>query len=163
MPLVFAQAAVDVTKLPGVIVTAPANQQSEPYWVKPDRVLQGDDLRRKREAGLGDTLSRELGVSSSSFGPGASRPIIRGQDSSRVRVLESGVSMGDLSVISPDHAVATETLNVSQIEILRGPATLLYGSGASGGIVNVITDRMPDRLYKSTQGQFEGRFNSALE
>ncbi|WP_244907557.1 TonB-dependent receptor [Nitrosomonas aestuarii] len=163
MPAASAQETIDVSELPGVIVTAPANQQSEPYWVKPEKVLQGDDLRRKREVGLGDTLSRELGISSSSFGPGASRPIIRGQDSSRVRVLESGVSMGDLSVISPDHAVATEMLNTSQIEILRGPATLLYGSGTSGGIVNVITGRMPDRLFKSTQGQFEGRFNSALE
>ncbi len=161
--VVIAQDAVDVTELPGVIVTAPVNQQSEPYWVRPESVVQGDELRRKREAGLGDMLSRELGVSSSSFGPGASRPIIRGQDSSRIRVLESGVGMGDLSVISPDHAVATDTLSASRIEILRGPATLLYGSGTSGGVVNVINDRIPDRLYKSAQGHFEGRFNSALE
>jgi len=71
--------------------------------------------------------------------------------------------MGDASVISPDHAVATETLNASHIEILRGSSTMLYGSGTSSGVVNVISDRVPDRLYKSAQGHFEGRFNSALE
>jgi len=160
---VYAQGISAITELPGMTITAPVNQQSEPYWVRPEKVLQGDELSRKRETGLGDMLSRELGISSSSFGPGASRPIIRGQDSSRVRVLESGLSMGDLSVISPDHAVAADTLSVSHIEILRGPATLLYGSGFSNGLVNMVTDRIPDRLFKSTQGQFEGRFNSALE
>ncbi|MCB1985394.1 MAG: TonB-dependent receptor plug domain-containing protein, partial [Nitrosomonas sp.] len=163
IPAVLAQKPADVTELPGVVVTAPVNQQSEPYWIKPEKVILENDLRRNREAGLGDMLSRELGISSSSFGPGASRPIIRGQDSSRIRILESGVGMGDLSVISPDHAVATETLNASRIEILRGPATLLYGSGTSNGVVNVINDRIPDRMYKSAQGHFEGRFNSAME
>lgn len=162
IPAVLAQKPADVTELPGVVVTAPVNQQSEPYWIKPEKVILENDLRRNREAGLGDMLSRELGISSSSFGPGASRPIIRGQDSSRIRILESGVGMGDLSVISPDHAVATETLNASRIEILRGPATLLYGSGTSNGVVNVINDRIPDRMYKSMQGHFEGRFNSAM-
>ncbi|SER24997.1 iron complex outermembrane recepter protein [Nitrosomonas sp. Nm51] len=161
--VVFAQALTDVAELPGMVVTAPADQRSDPDWVRPEKVLREDALRRKREAGLGDMLSREPGVSSSSFGPGASRPIIRGQDSSRTRVLESGVGMGDLSVISPDHAVASDTLNISRIEILRGPATLLYGSGTSGGVVNVISARIPDRMYKSAQGHFEGRFNSALE
>ncbi|SEN17735.1 TonB-dependent receptor [Nitrosomonas marina] len=163
IPAALAQKSEDVAEMPGIIVTAPVNLGSEPHWVRPERVLQDDELRRKREAGLGDMLSRELGVSSSSFGPGASRPIIRGQDSSRVQVLESGVGMGDLSVISPDHAVASDTLNASRIEILRGPATLLYGSGTSGGVVNVLSDRIPDRMYKSVLGHFEGRFNSALE
>ncbi|MDR4515649.1 TonB-dependent receptor domain-containing protein [Nitrosomonas sp.] len=162
-PVAFAQKLDDVAELPGLTVTAPVNFGSEPDWVRPEKVLQEDELRRKREASLGDMLSRELGVSSSSFGPGASRPIIRGQDSSRIQVLESGVGMGDLSVISPDHAVASDTLNASKIEILRGPATLLYGSGTSGGVVNVISERIPDRMFKSPQGHFEGRFNSALE
>ncbi|MCB1949402.1 MAG: TonB-dependent receptor [Nitrosomonas sp.] len=161
--IVFAQDSSNVTELPGVVVTAPVDKPDELDWVRREQVLQSVELRRKREAGLGDMLSRELGISSSSFGPSASRPIIRGQDSSRIRILENGVGMGDVSVISPDHAVATETLNASRIEILRGPSTLLYGSGTSSGVVNVISDRIPDRLYKSTQGHFEGRFNSALE
>lgn len=163
IPPVLAQENKDaqIIKMPDVKITAPVSQTID--WINPEKVLQGSDLRRKRNTGLGDTLSRELGVSSSSFGAGASRPIIRGQNSSRIQVLESGVSMGDLSVISPDHAVSTETLNASRIEILRGPSTLLYGSGTSNGVVNVITDHIPDRLYPSLDGYFEGRFNSALE
>ena len=73
-PVAFAQKLDDVAELPGLTVTAPVNFGSEPDWVRPEKVLQEDELRRKREASLGDMLSRELGVSSSSFGPGASRP-----------------------------------------------------------------------------------------
>jgi len=158
-----AQAVKKNIELPGVIITAPTGSSTEPAGFKADTVLQGDRLRRKREANLGDTLSHELGVTSSSFGPGAGRPIIRGQDGPRVQVLENGIGTGDISTISPDHAVATETLNASRIEILRGPSTLLYGSGVSGGVVNVINDRIPDRLFKAPQANYEGRFNSALE
>ncbi|MEK6735617.1 MAG: TonB-dependent receptor, partial [Pseudomonadota bacterium] len=158
-----AQAVKKNIELPGVIITAPTGGSTEPAGFKADTVLQGDRLRRKREANLGDTLSHELGVTSSSFGPGAGRPIIRGQDGPRVQVLENGIGTGDISTISPDHAVATETLNASRIEILRGPSTLLYGSGVSGGVVNVINDRIPDRLFKAPQANYEGRFNSALE
>lgn len=155
---------VHLPKMPEVVVVEDLNEKdSEQAIVQPEIVLRGDKLRRKREANLGDTLSQELGVTSSSFGPGAGRPIIRGLDGPRIRVLEGGVGTGDLSIISPDHAVATETMSASRIEILRGPSTLLYGSGTSGGIVNVITDRIPDRLFKSISGNFEGRFNSALE
>ena len=81
---------------------------------QPVSVLRGDDLRRKREASLGDTLSRELGVASSSFGPGAGRPIIRGLDGPRIRVLENGIGTLDLSTISLDHAVTVESFNASQ-------------------------------------------------
>ncbi len=158
-----AQSVNKNVELPGVQITAPNASSAESSGVKADIVLQGDRLRRKRETNLGDTLSHELGVTSSSFGPGAGRPIIRGQDGPRVQVLENGVGTGDLSIISPDHAVATETLNASRIEILRGPSTLLYGSGVSGGVVNVVNDRIPDRLFKTPQANFEGRFNSALE
>ena len=151
------------TQLPGVVITAPPGKSAEPAGFKADTVLQGDRLRRKRETNLGDTLSHELGVTSTSFGPGAGRPIIRGQDGPRVQVLENGLSTGDISTISPDHAVATETLNATRIEILRGPSTLLYGSGVAGGVVNVINDRIPDRLFKVPQANFEGRYNSAVE
>ena len=159
----YAQTAGRNVELPGVMITAPVSNSAESSGLKADTVVQGDRLRRNRAANLGDTLSHELGVSSSSFGPGAGRPIIRGQDGPRVQVLENGIGTGDLSVISPDHAVATETLNASRIEILQGPATLLYGSGVSGGVVNVINARIPDRMFKTPQANFEGRFNSALE
>ena len=149
--------------LPSVVVTRPGSTAAEATGITPNIVIQGDRLRQKRETTLGDTLSHELGVTSTNFGPGAGRPIIRGQDGERVRVMENSVGTGDISVISPDHAVATETLNASRIEILRGPSTLLYGSGISGGVVNVVNDRIPDRLFKTPQANFEGRFNSALE
>lgn len=159
--------AQDVPKnkvLEPVVVTAnPFENRSDLDMAQPVSVLKGDDLRRKREASLGDTLSRELGVASSSFGPGAGRPIIRGLDGPRVRVLDNGIGTLDISSISPDHAVTAESLNASQIEILRGPATLLYGSGASGGVVNVVNRRIPGQLFKSPKGDFEVRGNTATE
>ncbi len=153
-----------VTELPPVVVTtSPFKDRSDLDMAQPVTVLKGEDLRRKRESSIGDTLSRELGVASSSFGPGAGRPIIRGLDGPRVQVLENGVSTLDLSTTSPDHAVAVESFNAKQIEILRGPAVLLYGGGATGGVVNVVTDRIPSRLFKSPTGDVEIRGNTATE
>jgi len=158
-----AQTTGTPTALPDVVITAPTGNSAESAGFKADTVVQEERLRRNRGPNLGDTLSQELGVTSSSFGPGAGRPIIRGQDGARVQVLENGLGTGDLSVISPDHAVTTETLSASRIEILRGPSTLLYGSGISGGTVNVVNTRIPDRLFATPQANFEGRYNSALE
>ncbi|MBP0132041.1 MAG: TonB-dependent receptor [Nitrosospira sp.] len=153
-----------VTELPSVVVTtSPFKDRSDLDMAQPVTVLKGEDLRRKRESSIGDTLSRELGVASSSFGPGAGRPIIRGLDGPRVQVLENGISTLDLSTTSPDHAVAVESFNASQIEILRGPAVLLYGGGATGGVVNVVTGRIPSRLFKSPTGDVEIRGNTATE
>ena len=107
-------------ELPPVIVTAtPFVNRSELDMAQPVTVLQGDDLRRKREASLGDTLSQELGVTSSSFGPAAGRPIIRGLDGPRIRVLEGGIGTLDISTLSPDHMVTTESLNATQIDVVR--------------------------------------------
>lgn len=159
--------AEDINKeaaLTAIVVTAlPFANLGELDLAQPISVLQGDDLRRKREASLGDTLSQELGVTSSAFGPAAGRPIIRGMDGPRIRVLEGGIGTQDLSALSPDHMVTAESFNASQIEILRGPATLLYGSGASGGVVNVVTGRIPNRLFKSPTGNVELRGNSATD
>lgn len=151
-------------ELPAVVVTAlPFANRDELDLAQPVSVLQGDDLRRKREASLGDTLSHELGVTSSAFGPAAGRPIIRGLDGPRIRVLEGGIGTQDISTLSPDHMVTAESFNASQIEILRGPATLLYGSGASGGVVNVLTGRIPQRLFKAPTGNLELRGNSTTD
>jgi len=153
-----------ITELPPVVVTAtPFKERSELDMAQPVTVLKGDDLRRKREASIGDTLSRELGVASSSFGPGAGRPIIRGLDGPRIQVLDNGIGTHDLSSISPDHAVTVESFNASQIEILRGPAILLYSGGAIGGVVNVVTGRIPNQLAKSPSGDIEIRGNTATE
>ena len=149
-------------ELPMVVVTAtPFVNRSELDMAHPVTVLHGDELRRKREASLGDTISHELGVASSSFGPAAGRPVIRGMEGPRIQVLEGGIDSQDLSALSPDHMVTAESFNAAQIEILRGPATLLYGSGASGGVVNVVTERIPNRLFKSPKGNVEVSGNSA--
>ena len=152
------------TKLPAVTITAdPFGNHTELDTAQPASVLKGDRLRHKREASLGDTLSGELGVASSSFGPGAGRPIIRGLDGPRIQILENGMDILDVSTTSPDHAVTVESLNASQIEVLRGPATLLYGGGSIGGIVNVVNNKIPRRLFKSFTGNFEGRGNTTTE
>ena len=127
-----------------VIVTAsPFADQDELQAVQPGVVIRRDALLRDRAASLGDTLTTQAGIQSSSFGPGASRPVIRGLDGPRIKTAENGVGTMDVGSISPDHAVTAEVLGARQIEILRGPATLLYGSGAIGGLVNVVTDRIP--------------------
>ena len=164
MPFAQVKEGSKITELPPVVVTtSPFKDRSDLDMAQPVTVLKGEDLRRKRESSIGDTLSRELGVASSSFGPGAGRPIIRGLDGPRVQVLENGISTLDLSTTSPDHAVTVESFNASQIEILRGPAVLLYGGGATGGVVNVVTGRIPSRLFKSPTGDVEIRGNTATE
>ncbi len=164
VPIVHAEGISEINNLPGVVITAsPFKDRNELKMAQPISVLEGDNLRRKREVSLGDTLANELGVASSSFGPGAGRPIIRGLDGPRIRVLENSVGSLDVSALSPDHAVSAETLSATQIEILRGPATLLYGGGATGGVVNVVTNRIPNQLFKSPNGNFEMRGNTATQ
>ena len=156
-------AAAPVTgKITTVIVTAtPFGNAEGDQILTPAKVLSGDDLHNKVGGSLGETLSHELGVSASSFGAGASRPIIRGLEGSRVKVLENGMAVSDISGLSNDHAVATDGPTARQIEILRGPAALLYGSGAIGGLVNVVNDRIPTTLQTVPTGELEGRYGSA--
>ena len=127
-------------------------------------VLSGSSLRLKQQASLGDTLGSETGIHATSFGPGASRPIIRGLGGDRIRLLENSVGTLDASVTSPDHAVSVEPFLVERIEIVRGPASLLYGSNAVGGVVNVITHRIETDLpSEPIRGSFEVRRGSAAE
>ena len=125
------------------------NNQSVNEMAQSAEVLSGEELERKKSNTVGETVKDELGVSSTYFAPGASRPIIRGLGSNRVRVLENGIDSLDASSVSDDHAVSIEPYFATQIEILRGPATLLYGPGAIGGVVNVINNRIPQTLTAS--------------
>jgi iron complex outermembrane receptor protein len=128
---------------------------------QPVTVLSGEDLDMKATSSLGDTLAAEPGISSSSFGPGAGRPVIRGLGGDRIRVLENGVGTQDISAISPDHAVTIESALVDKIEVVRGPASLLYGTSAVGGIVNVFDNRIPEKLPDApAQGTAEVRGES---
>lgn len=157
-----ALAQVEDKSLAPVTVTAtPFNASESAQILTPATVLSGDELRNKLTPSLGNTLSRELGVSSSAFGAGASRPIIRGLDGPRIRILQNGMSVLDVSSLSNDHAVGVETSTARQIEILRGPAALLYGSGAIGGLVNVVNDRIPSELVPKMTGEAEARFGTA--
>src|SRR5688500_9037951 len=113
---------------------------------------------------LGETVNRLPGVQSSYFGPGVGRPIIRGMDGARVQVLSDGLSSGDVSTVSVDHAVSIEPFLADQIEVLKGPATLLYGSGAIGGAVNVVDGRVPtQRAGRALTGRAEIRHGSASD
>jgi iron complex outermembrane receptor protein len=119
---------------------------------QPASVLRGDALVRRRAATLGDTLDGLPGVAATGFGPGASRPVIRGLDGERVRLLEDGGAALDASALSFDHAAAGDPLIADRIEVLRGPAVLLYGGNAIGGLVNTIQNRIPQRAPASAFG-----------
>jgi iron complex outermembrane recepter protein len=150
-------------ELAPVIVTAPL-QESLSESAVPVTVLSDDELRMKIGNSIGDTLKNELGISSQSFGPGVGTPVIRGQAGPRVRVLNNGIGSNDVSAISPDHATSVEPLLADRIEVLRGPATLQYGSGAMGGVVNVIDNRIPSLMPdKLLGGALEQRFDSTSD
>ena len=144
-----------------IIVTAdPLGSGESAMILAPARVLSGDVLRDRLGGSLGETLGQELGVNASGFSSGSSRPIIRGLEGARVKILQNGMSSGDLSAISNDHAVGSPVGAARQIEILRGPAALLYGSGAIGGLVNIVNDRIPTALEPKATGETELRYSS---
>lgn len=124
-------------------------------------LLSGDDLVHRRTSTLGDTLSSLPGVNSDAFGGGASRPVVRGQTSPRVKVLSEGAALIDASEVSPDHAVSGEPMLLEGIEILRGPAALLYGGGAIGGAVNLLDKKIPTRVPENGgEGVVEYRYGT---
>lgn len=159
----YADEAESPTELESILVSAPmALKQSESAL--PITVLSDTELRMKTGHSIGDTLKDELGISSQSFGPGVGTPVIRGQAGPRVRVLNNGIGSNDVSAISPDHAASVEPLLAERIEVLRGPATLLYGSGAMGGVVNVIDNRIPGQMFDKLVGAaLEQRFDSTSD
>jgi len=150
-------------ELEPIIVTSPLRLTPAESAV-PVTVLKDDELRLKTGHSIGETLKNELGISSQSFGPGVGTPVIRGQAGPRVRVLHNGIGSNDVSAISPDHATSVEPLLAERIEVLRGPATLLYGSGAIGGVVNVIDNRIPSGSFDKLIGAaLEQRFDSTSD
>ncbi|TAG46502.1 MAG: TonB-dependent receptor [Betaproteobacteria bacterium] len=124
-------------------------------------VLFGEALQQRQSATLGETLSGLPGVSSTYFGPNSSRPIIRGHDSERIRVLENGAASTDAASLSFDHAVPIDPIAVERIEVLRGPAALLYGGSAVGGVVNAISNRIPKQLFRTPSFGVSTQFGGA--
>jgi iron complex outermembrane receptor protein len=106
-------------------------------------VLGGQELTKELQSTLGATIENQPGIALRSFGPGPARPVIRGLDGDRVLIVEDGLRMGDLSSQSGDHGVNVNPASASTIEVVRGPATLLYGANAIGGLVNVVTNDIP--------------------
>jgi iron complex outermembrane receptor protein len=153
-PFVFAEEAEEV------VVTASPFAKSVEAVNKPVNLLSGESLQNASAATLGETLNGQLGVSSASFGPGVGLPIIRGQSDNRVKVMQDSVGSMDASAASPDHAVTLEPLLANKIEVLRGPAALRYGSGAIGGVVNVLDNRIPSQLPDGITGGAELRNSS---
>lgn len=128
-----------------ITVTASPLSRTVEQLAQPTAVLSGDDLTRKQSASIGEVVSAEVGVSSTYFGPVASRPVIRGQFGERVRVLSNGLDSLDASALSEDHQASVDSILSERVEIVRGPATLLYGSGAAGGLINVVDNRISEQ------------------
>ncbi|MGP1716893.1 MAG: TonB-dependent receptor [Methylophilus sp.] len=126
--------------------------------VVPVSVLGGRELSLRRQGTLGETLNGIPGVTATQFGPNASRPIIRGLDGERVRIMQNGVGILDAGSLSFDHAVAIDPLIIEQIDVVRGPAALLYGGSAVGGVVNAIDHRIPKESLNGATGRAEARF-----
>ena len=131
-----------VAPSPEIIVTAPYRRERADV-LSGVAVLQGVQLQQALRPTIGETLARTPGVSSTAFGPNASRPVLRGLQGERVRVLTDGIGAIDVSNTSVDHAVVIDPLLAERIEVLRGPEALLYGSAAIGGVVNVLDRRIP--------------------
>lgn len=159
-PTFFASAEAEHTQkrtktLDEIVVQASPLGESADQSLQPVAVLSGKELSDQSNAQIGQVVEQIPGVQASFFGAGVSRPIIRGLEGARVQVLSSGLSSLDASTISPDHAVSIEPFLADQIEVLKGPATLLYGSGAIAGVVNIADGRLPEQASVGPTGRAE--------
>ena len=168
----FAQAEPPApARLDPIVVTASPLPRSAFDLAQPVSVLEGRALQLRMQPTLGDTLDGEPGIAASHFTNGASRPIIRGLTDNRVLILQNGTDIFDVSNLSPDHTPSVAPLLSRKIEVVRGPATILYGSSAIGAVVNVIDNRVPtqaldrpfamelDSRYASADTEFSGAFS----
>ena len=152
-----------VESIEEIIVTADPLGDVEGHMMRPVQVLAKEELKSRSIRNIGETVANELGVSSSDFGAAAGRPVIRGLAGSRVSVMENGISTLDVANMSADHAVPTEPAFARQVEIFRGPATLLYGSGASGGVINVVNDRILKYVPETLEGDIAIQYETVFD
>jgi len=165
-PSAFAQqeeATVAVQTLETIQVQAHPLIQTAADFAVADHVVDQKALS-ERATTIGDALADELGVYSNQFGTGASRPVIRGQDGPRVKVLQHASETADVSTLSPDHAVTVDPILAKQVEVIRGPSTLLYGAGTVGGLVNVTDQKIPTQMpADGLEGTVGLRYNSGSD
>ena len=145
------------TALPAVTITG--NPLGATDLIAPTESYSGATLLLRSKSTLGETLDGTPGVSSSYFGPNASRPVIRGLDGDRVRILQNSGASVDASGLSNDHAVPSDPISMERIEVLRGPGALMYGGSAVGGVVNVIDNRIPQERQFDAKGGISGKLN----
>ena len=162
-PVVFAEEQRPNQQLETIKLQAHPLVQSAADFAVADQVI---DHKKLAQGGvtIGDALAGELGVSSNQYGSGSSRPVIRGQDGARVKVLQHASETADVSTLSPDHAVTVDPILAKQVEIIRGPSTLLYSAGTVGGLVNVTDNKIPTQMpEKGYEGQVGLRYNSGSD
>lgn len=149
----LADTRTDAHALDRITVSAdPLGTRAVEDLTRPVSVVEGEALERRRAGTVGELVDGLPGVANSDFGPGVGRPTVRGQQGSRVRVLEDGLRTADVSGEGADHAVAIDPQRASRVEVLRGPATLLYGGGAVGGVINLISERFDPALPAAAGG-----------
>ena len=154
LPITAVAQDTEASSLQVITVTASPLNREISETAQSATVLQADALSREHGNSIGETLSRQPGIHNGSFGQNVGRPVIRGFQGARVGVLNNGITSADASTFSQDHAVPTEPFLLDQVEVIRGPATLVYGSGAIGGVVNMVSGAIPDRV---PEDGFEGR------
>ena len=142
-------------QLEQVPVTANPLKLSNDEMVKPIRIYNGEELSRVRDSSLGATLKGTPGVTNSGYGDAVGRPVIRGMSNNRALMLNNGLQINDVSSLSGDHSVAIDTLSAEQIEIVRGPAAVIYGGGATGGVINIIDNRIHSDYYEGLMGAYD--------
>ena len=147
-------------QLTAAVVTGTLSERPRDEVLSPTSIVGDAELDRRLQATLGQTLQAQPGVTVSSIGPATARPVIRGLSGDRIVLLEDGQRPGDMSSFSGDHAVAIEPITAKQIEVVRGPMSLLYGSSALGGVVNVIRDEVPSELPPDLHAVFAAQGNS---
>ena len=159
----FAEEQAKVQQLATIEIKAHPLERNAADFAVADHVIEQKDLA-ERSATLGDALSGEVGVHTNQFGAGSSRPVIRGQDGARVKVLQNASENIDVSTLSPDHAVTVDPLLAKKVEIIQGPSTLLYGAGTVGGLVNVTDSKIPTQMPENGyEGNVGLRYNTGSD
>ncbi|MFV5465935.1 zinc piracy TonB-dependent receptor ZnuD [Acinetobacter towneri] len=162
-PAAFANTESSSTQLETIQLQAHPLVQTAADFAVADHVIDQKTLA-ERSTTIGDAMSDELGVYSNQYGSGSSRPVIRGQDGPRVKVLQHASETADVSTLSPDHAITVDPILAKQVEIIRGPSTLLYGAGTVGGLVNVTDQKIPTQMPNNgLEGQVGLRYNTASD